>query len=357
MHSYSKLNRVTSDTRPWPAGGTFGICTHCGLAQTVVDQKWRRECAKIYASYHIYRQAGGAEQPVFCGQTSAPRSRILVDWIARNLDLPPKGRLLDIGCANGGFLREFHRRFPSWDLYGSEYDTRQLKHLRQIPRFRKLFTRKNPPPHKHFNLVTMIHVLEHIPGPSRFLAEAVRFGVPHAPIFIQVPDAATNPFILPVADHASHFTAGSLRAIIRKAGLRQIKKTKSLIPRELSCLVDASSKKCAGSAETKVSDIKKSIKGLLRYSQLAEKESLRKALDVFGSSISASWLYKVTRGRVRIFIDEDPAKIGREHLGIPIERPTKSTENLRNTLWLPSTDPKLKQKLQKWGYRSIRFLS
>ena len=39
---------------------------------------------------------------------------------------------------------------------------------------------------------------------------------------------------------------------------------------------------------------------------------------IFGSSISATWLSEALQTRLRFFVDEDPNRIGKAHLGKPI---------------------------------------
>ena len=62
---FSALRRVTSDCKPWPAGGKLGHCAVCGAVAASTDVAWRREADDIYRHYTIYYQGAGAEQSVF----------------------------------------------------------------------------------------------------------------------------------------------------------------------------------------------------------------------------------------------------------------------------------------------------
>jgi hypothetical protein len=53
----------------------------------------------------------------------------------------------------------------------------------------------------------------------------------------------------------------------------------------------------------------------------AQREAKKGKLVVFGSSLGAAWIHGITRGRVETFLDEDRARHGRKHLGVPIVRP------------------------------------
>jgi hypothetical protein len=56
---YGELMRVTSDAKPWPAGGRIAVCRACGLVQKPITPEWLAEVAQIYAAYTIYFQSGG----------------------------------------------------------------------------------------------------------------------------------------------------------------------------------------------------------------------------------------------------------------------------------------------------------
>ena len=81
LSGYPLLTRVTSDCKPWPAGGRLGVCARCGSVQKYVDEQWQSEIAKIYSDYTIYFQAGGAEQAVFLGDAAAPVTRS--EWLVQ----------------------------------------------------------------------------------------------------------------------------------------------------------------------------------------------------------------------------------------------------------------------------------
>src|SRR5262245_27538126 len=74
---FSELKRVTSDSRPWGAGGRLAVCLACGAVQKPVEPDWLDEIGRIYKSYAIYHQAGGQEQPIFTGSGAAPEPRSL----------------------------------------------------------------------------------------------------------------------------------------------------------------------------------------------------------------------------------------------------------------------------------------
>ena len=303
----------------------MGVCSACDLVQAILSSSWKEECRKIYSTYHIYRQSGGAEQAVFSGGQGTPRSKKIVDWLKRQARVPIRGQVLDVGCGNGGFLRALRREFSRWGLSGTEFDRRNEKALRKIRGFRKLYDSRSTPPTASYDLISLVHVLEHMAAPSEYLADLRSLARPGAWVLIQVPDAERNPFILPVADHASHFSQGSLRRVAERAGIRVKSVRHDVVARELTLLGECGVKQKAGGCRSGNRGGKKWAEKILsllkRMSDEAQREAKKEKLVVFGSSLGAAWIHGITRGRVKTFLDEDRARHGRKHLGVPIVRP------------------------------------
>lgn len=356
VKKFRTLPRVTSDCRPWPSGGRVGNCRSCGLVQTRVSPQWRKECTRIYSTYRIYRQSGGKEQAVFGNGAGEPRSVRIVRGLRSIYRLPHRGNLLDVGCGNGGFLRAFHEKYASWRLYGTEFDRRNEQILKRIHGFARLFCGSKQPPRGYFDLISLVHVLEHLEHPSRFLRNLVDLARPGAKFLIEVPNAEANPFILPVADHVSHFDRRSLRHVAENAGLKVQYLTATLVPRELTAV--ASAEKKIINRGKKISKknkwVKNNIYQLARFSEKAQKEGKEKKLIVFGSSLGAGWLYGACRGQIKFFMDEDKNRIGRKHLGIPIKSLQQQHKlKKQKNLYVPMKNQKVNIFLRSQGYNVI----
>lgn len=323
---FRTLPRVTSDCRPWPAGGRMGSCRSCGLVQTWASPQWRKECTRIYSTYRIYRQSGGKEQAVFGSGAGEPRSARLVRGLRSVHRLSARGSVLDVGCGNGGFLRAFHEQYPQWRLSGTEFDRRNEKELKKIPGFVRLYAKKDRPPTGQFHLISLIHVLEHLEQPSNFLAGLLKLARPGAKVLIEVPDAKANPFILPVADHISHFDWRSLRTVAEKAGLRVEEMRNDLVPRELTLIATVNPKNFRRRIKPPMAPgwLKPNLHELHGFARKATREARNGPLTVFGSSLGAAWIYGVAKGRVSTFLDEDTARHGGIFLGRRIQGLMKS---------------------------------
>ena len=174
MEAFRSLPRVTSDCKPFPAGGRLFACENCGGIQKLPDADWFREINEIYAAYEIYKLSDGDEQLIFTDAGPVPRSQRLVDFLKKTAQLRENGRLIDIGCGNGAALARYSRALPKWRLYGSELSDRALPELRSLPNFIDLYCTPTEDIPGKFELVSMIHSLEHMPSPGKTLEAVVR---------------------------------------------------------------------------------------------------------------------------------------------------------------------------------------
>jgi len=65
IKEYNALPRVTSDCKPFAAGGRLFACHGCGGIQKLPDGNWLAEIERIYGDYEIYQLSDGAEQLIF----------------------------------------------------------------------------------------------------------------------------------------------------------------------------------------------------------------------------------------------------------------------------------------------------
>lgn len=344
VDAYGRLHRVTSDCRAWPAGGRLGVCRDCGTAQKAVDDPWRVEVARIYVGYDIYHQSGGAEQPAFGAGVPEARSAILVRSLLAAVNFAATGRLLDIGCGNGALLRAFAAQRPQWRLSGVEVGDRYRATVESIAGVVEF----HPGPldtlaARPFDVISMVHVLEHIENPVAFLRGLRPRLAPGGMLIVEVPDCERNPFDLTIADHCSHFTRQTLGRILVQAGFGSIAASTEWVPREISviCSPDASPSTCAGvageaHAHTIHAHVARLAAGAERARALAA-SGVR--FGIFGTSIGGTWLFAESGGRAAFFVDEDAARAGRRYLGRDVWLPGEAPAG--TTVLLPLAEPAL----------------
>lgn len=344
LPEYANLCRVTSDCKPWPRGGRIGVCRACGTIQKALDHDWWLDADRIYREYTIYYQSDGAEQAVFSpvsGQ-SASRSRRLLERLLGETPFPDTGRLLDIGCGNGALLRAFSRLKPGWRLAGSELSDKYRSLVEQIPGVSTLHVCPPEQIPDSFNVVSLIHALEHIYRPVEFLRRLHDHLLPDGRLIIEVPDVAQNPFDLLVADHASHFTKETAAQALRLAGYQIETAATDWVPKELTFVARAEEAAPAGVGRQHhegVNGVRRQLQWLHRVVSAARAAASAAGgegrLGIFGTSITATWLVSELGGDVGFFVDEDPNRIGREFMGKPIFHPRQVASESQVFLALP----------------------
>ncbi|MDQ6838979.1 MAG: class I SAM-dependent methyltransferase [Actinomycetota bacterium] len=165
-------------------------------------------------------------------------SLLVVPWAGRRLDAEFKvmrlnsterGRLLDVGCGDGGALVELSRR--GWDVRGLDFDADAVA----VARARGLPVdlgglRAQGYPTASFEVVTMSHSLEHVPRPREVLEEVRRILVPAGKVVVLTPNASSwlhrrvrhdwQPLEPP--RHLQVFTRSSLSHLMAQAGFSQV---------------------------------------------------------------------------------------------------------------------------------------
>lgn len=135
------------------------------------------------------------------------------------------GRALDLGCGDGDFLASLARR--GWEVYGTEFSTAASA----LAQAKGVTTHQGDLasaafPDGFFDVVTLWHVLEHLPDPVAELAEVRRVLRDDGLLVIEVPNSACLTFQLckerwfplNVPRHLQHFTPETLGRLLRRTG-------------------------------------------------------------------------------------------------------------------------------------------
>ena len=108
------------------------------------------------------------------------------------IDNKGSGKLLDVGCATGNFLRMM-QKFPGWDLQGVEISEHAAKIARenyQLNVYTGVIEEANYPA-DHFDVVTLWDVLEHILDPNSLLFEVNRVLKSSGNLILRVPNGGS----------------------------------------------------------------------------------------------------------------------------------------------------------------------
>jgi 2-polyprenyl-3-methyl-5-hydroxy-6-metoxy-1,4-benzoquinol methylase len=223
---------------PRPTAGSLRLCypsayePHTRELASPPDKTstWRDRLAKA-------RETAGDIYLFRSGKPANLRKRILsfpAYLHARifNLTLLPKQypgwALLDVGCGSGNFLADMARK--GWDVWGIEpnYNAAQ-KAIAAIGSQVSVGTIDTCSfPDESFDLITMWHVLEHVPSPTRALQKVFRLLKPGGWLVTMAPNISSanfyifqgNWYHLDLPRHLYHFSPKTLAQLIESSGLK-----------------------------------------------------------------------------------------------------------------------------------------
>ena len=140
------------------------------------------------------------------------------------------GKILDVGCGNGNYL--YSLRELGWETYGVEIDEQACHYAREVlglTIFQGTLEEAHLP-HNFLDVITMRHVLEHLPDPGRSLAEVYRLLRAGGSVLLETPNIESLQarffkarwFHLDIPRHLYHFAPATLQALLQKAGFSGI---------------------------------------------------------------------------------------------------------------------------------------
>jgi 2-polyprenyl-3-methyl-5-hydroxy-6-metoxy-1,4-benzoquinol methylase len=331
LDSFANLKRVTSDCKPFESGGRLLICCNCGGVQKIPDDKWLKEISLIYKNYDTFSLPGFTDQVIMDGisQTLQPRCNTLVKYLKNYLDLDDEHTWLDFGCGRGAMLNAASKICKN--LYGLDLDNSHESYLSGIENFKKLYTISEKEKMGEFNVISMVHSLEHFTDPYVELTDAYNLLTDEGVLFIQVNDTRLNPFEILVADHLTHFEPYTLSEMVKKVGYKVLCVTNDWVTKEISLVAMKTNEKLnphetANELTHNLDKINSQVDWLnalsIKGRQLAEQN---KNFGIFGSAVASTWLAKEIGEQVLFFVDEDVDRIGGKHMNKPIRSPLDLT--------------------------------
>jgi SAM-dependent methyltransferase len=333
LPEFETIPRITSDCRTFPAGGRLAVCGACGGVQKYPDDQWLAEIEEIYDAYAAYYQADGDEQIILDSRSGTVRRRsdVIVERLIDSRQLPSSGKALDIGCGSGVTLSALSRVLPGWSFCGQDLDERNETRLTTISGFKNLFVCKPSDIPDQYDLITLIHSLEHFSSPGDLLQSLRAKLAPGGILLVQVCDTVRNPYDLLIADHLSHFSSDTLRLLADNSGFEVQAVETGWVNKELSMIAvdrEISSRPSTFAASEDAEYVLDRVRTQLHWLAAMAEDAGRQGtaggdLGIFGTSICATWLAGILGERVGFFVDEDPSRQGKEFMGKPVLAPNK----------------------------------
>lgn len=276
-----------------PLNWTNILCHDCGLVSHYKD-----DGELITYSDQAYRKKG--ENMVY-PPISLPWSTIsfrrwkhIANVVESNLKDEPLSSysILDYGGYNGLLARAFKQHWGS-DCTVADLDQEGLGFAESMG-FKTINLSKQPELTEKYDLITMVHVLEHVEDPYSSIISLANALEDNGCIYIEVP----NLFGIPLMDdaHLSTFTLDSLRNLFQAAGLENIASGYCQTPPEAINFgfpfstkkenIYILAKKLIDSVNSPINEHSPKIKKDIKYL----KKELTKNYGYRGLSISASYL-------------------------------------------------------------------
>lgn len=199
-------------------------CAECGLMRQGFLSGTQAQPAEAYA--------GGKDR--FFQQRKDKESVQVVDYlkIADQLGtfMPEKGRLLEIGCAMGMTLNAFRKL--GWKVTGVEPEEWSCKLARDkygLDVINSTFQEADLG-ESSFDVVLLLHVIEHLPNPAKGLSQIARILRPGGFLVLETPRYDTLWFKLlkgrersVILGHIYFFTRKTMQALARESGFEVVR--------------------------------------------------------------------------------------------------------------------------------------
>lgn len=232
----NKLFSVSQDQRNMPKI-TFFQCSECQLIQIAPIELKDKE---ILYSFEDAEKHLLSKNPQVYFLYKLPFGKILhnayLHWYSANRKkevekFKKAGSLLDVGCGNGSFLKEFNSK--KWKLFGIEINENQAEKARKLKRT-KIFTTRVENfkyPTNSFDVVTLWHVFEHLDDPQKTLNKLNSILKNEGYMLIEVPNGnsiyrkifGVHWQLLMVPEHLFFWSKKALSQILKKSGFRVVK--------------------------------------------------------------------------------------------------------------------------------------
>jgi 2-polyprenyl-3-methyl-5-hydroxy-6-metoxy-1,4-benzoquinol methylase len=223
------------------------ICGHSEhttvLRELEIDILRCRQCGHIFSSFEAdpHYQGFWGDEVADTGHVywSQARDPMYQDFLRRFV-VGRSGRLLDIGCGLGFFLRRV-AEVSGWEAYGSEISPAAARYARE-----KLGTSKilcGPPeeidlPQESFDIVTLWDVLDHLARPDPLLGRCrallksggicfirtpnIRLQLPRARINRMLQGTRAGVSYLQARDHLHHYSSTTIRTLLERNGFAAV---------------------------------------------------------------------------------------------------------------------------------------
>lgn len=213
-----------------------GYFTHDAIRQRVIVRRTdyaRRWLHDVLNGYMNHRYGTRHENALAYGRWLAwlaPPLRAAADATCRHLPPVPKGggRLLDVGCGNGAFLRL--AQGMGWTVAGVDFDPDAARQARAAGFEVTVGGVESLSEVDCYDVITISHVIEHVPDPCASLRAMWRLLKPNGTLWLETPSLRSLGHRMYGSDwrglepprHLVLFDGPSLQSALRNSGFLDI---------------------------------------------------------------------------------------------------------------------------------------
>jgi len=332
---------VTSDCHAVEEQVEIFRCAACGTLQKAPTPSYLSKVKEIYQTYRIYALSDGHEQVKFLGGVPRTRSDVILDHVDQYL--PRAGEFLDIGTGSGVFLRAVHKRFEARArLYAQDISAAAHDRLKADLPIEWFYAGELSEIDRQFDVISMIHVLEHVPSPVEFLNQVKRLLKDDGVLLIQVPDLQETVFDSVIFDHISHFTQSTLLTLLRKV-FPVCVVPQSKINNEITVVSGINARTLTASPRLESPPSPVDLQGVSRIANFLAHRS--QATAVFGVAPAGTFCGALLREHLECFVDEDTNIQFKRHLGKLVLPPTQFDSSIPVFLPFNKNAPMIRSRL------------
>jgi len=298
--------------------------------QKIPSKSYLQRVEEIYKAYRMYELSEGHEQLKFEGGVPRTRSDIIIDNIGDHI--PDGGDFLDIGTGSGVFLTAVKKRFGTRaNLYAQDVSAVARGKLMAALPIERFYVGNLTEIDQQFDVISMIHVLEHVPEPLRLLEQVSRLLKNDGVLVVQVPDLEETVFDTIIFDHVFHFSSRTVLALLGRVfsvhGMPYRK-----INNEITVLAGKSPGPLRNLRDAEPRSEKIDLSRVSKVASFLTHTSERMA--VFGVAPTGTFCGAVLGEQLECFVDEDTSIQFKRHLGKLILPPDQVNTDLR--VFLPT---------------------
>lgn len=332
-------------------------CTRCNHLQKKLSKSWHTGLKNLYQKKYKFI---GKHISVDKSQNKiVDRNQQVSFFIKQKLKLNSVGKILDVGCGTGAFLKSFKKANPNWGLYAHDLSKLNKKVVEKKIKLEKFFIGEVSIISGKYDLITLNHVAEHLIEPVKVLKLLSNNLKEDGFLIIRSPNVKNVHTDLTILDHCSHFTPESLKNLVNISGLKIFKFFNKLNPIEIFA-VAKKIKNLKNLKKIKKSPLKiQDLKNLSWPNDIIRAiiNSKSKNIGVFGLGTATFYLQAALKKKINFFVDEDQSKVGKQYYGKKIFSIKKIPNN--SEIFIPVHNKKfanlIRKRISKIN-KSVRFI-